>query len=75
MIITLMIVWWIGGLVGYLMIRQGFLVSFESALGKREAWDVSSVVFGIFSAIILGPLFIIVALVVKGRNCFGSRQK
>ncbi len=65
---------WSGlGLVGYFLMRQGFLVSYEAVLGKEKAWDWFDVILGI-PLVMTGPLAIMVALIVKGDSCFERRQ-
>ena len=64
-------IWLALGVVGYLMMRQGFLVSYERILGKEKAWDWSDKIGIIFS--IMGPIFILIAILVKGKSCFKKR--
>ncbi len=68
------IILWIAlGVVGYFMMRQGFLVEFEEkGVGKNVVWPWFMVLLGI-SSIALGPIFITMALEVQGRNCFRKR--
>ena len=69
----IVIIWLFLGICGYLMLRQGSLVSFESALGKRESWGYMDIALGI-PYILVGPIFIIQALALEGRNCFHRRN-
>ena len=64
---------WFGlGVVGYFLMRQGFLVDYENVLGKDEAWGWAEVVLGIL-LVVAGPLAIFIALALKGNSCFKKR--
>lgn len=72
--IILAVVWLVGGVLGYMMMRQGFLVKFEYCLGKDIAWEPFHVILGFFSALFAGPLFMLIALLICGRDCCRHRQ-
>ncbi len=74
MMITCLIVGWLLlGTIGYFLMRQGFLVDFEDALGERGAWGPDMILLGIVSVVLLGPLFILMAFIIKGKNCIKRR--
>ena len=73
MIICLIVVWLLLGVVGYFLMRQGFLVQFESALGEKWAWDSKDIILGIVSIVFGGPIFIIMAFSVQGKRCVKKR--
>ena len=60
MIITLITLWLLMGLAGYMFMRQGFLVDFEFLHGKEWAWDNGCTIVSLFG-ILVGPLFIALA--------------
>lgn len=68
------IVWELLGFVGYMMMRQGFLVEFEDSLGKQGAWGMREIGPGIILFPVIGPGFIVAALCVQGKVCFKKRQ-
>ncbi len=74
MLILYLLLWLLGGVVGYFLMRQAFLVDFEDVLGKTRAWGVPEILSGILS-VFMGPLFILVAFIVKGMSCFEKRRK
>ena len=67
-------IWWLLGWLGYFLMRQGFFVSFEYALGKQRAWNGADKIMGWLGTCI-GPIFVIIAVLVKGKNCFRKRNK
>lgn len=67
-------IWLILGLCGYFMLRQGFLVAFESCLGKEEAWDKDTKRLSMV-AIITRPIAMMYAVVICGGDCFHKRIK
>lgn len=73
MIYLILALWWIGGAIGYFLMRQGFLVTFERPLGKKQAWGVAEIVMGIVAGVIVGWLFVPMAFAVKGRDCIRKR--
>lgn len=70
--IALIILWEFLGICGYFMLRQGSLVSFERALGKKAAWGDADVLAGLLYTL-SGPIFFFQALLMEGRNCFRRR--
>lgn len=71
-LIIIAICWWLLGICGYFMMRQGSLVEFERALGKKEAWAYQDIVLGLIYTI-TGPISILQALKMSGKNCFRKR--
>lgn len=65
-------IWFLLGLCGHFLMRQGFLVAFEGCSGKKGAWDfwtkINSLIF-----IVGGPVQIIFALLICGSDCFRKR--
>ncbi len=74
-ILLILAIWWGLGFIGYMMMRQGFLVHFEPLLGKKRAWGITEIAAGILGMAAGGPLFILGALMVKGKYCFGKRKR
>lgn len=69
----LLLGWLVCGVAGYVMMRQGFLVRYETEWRpKKKVWGIGSVIAGIFSAL-SGPAFIAMALAVTGKSCFKKR--
>ncbi len=64
---------WIGGTLGYMLMRQGFLVDFEGVLGKRNVWQKADVFSGIVSGLAAGWVFVLIAFFVKGKFCLKRR--
>lgn len=72
--IYLAVLWLLLGVCGYLMLRQGFLVAFEASIGKLGAWDAPVVIVGLIG-ILYGPMMIVWALLICGRDCFRKRVR
>ena len=66
-------IWLLLGIVGYFMMRQGFLVAFEKGLGKRESWSFGEMSLGIL-CISYGVFNIFLALAICGKDCFLKRH-
>jgi hypothetical protein len=67
------VVWLTMGILGYMMMRQGFLVNFErEGHGKSKAWRSFDMYIGFFS-VLLGPIFIIISLGTVGKKAFQKR--
>ena len=60
------LIWLFLGIVGYFLMRQGFLVD----IGE---WPLLAKIGG-FVCIFFGPLFVIAALIVNKKNCFRKRM-
>lgn len=73
MLLIIAICWWLLGVCGYFMMRQGSLVEFERCLGKKVAWGGIDIVLGLLYTF-LGPLAILQALKMSGKNCFRKRN-
>ena len=74
MIVMGIILWLAAGAIGWWLMRQGFLVDFESSLGKKRAWGIKENVAGFFFAL-LGPVAILAAFFVTGTSCLKKRTK
>lgn len=71
-VLTAFAVWLSFGFVGYIIMRQGFLVEFEESMGKALAWTTDDMVHG-FCWTAGGPVFLMVAIMVCGKSCFKRR--
>ena len=64
--------WWLFGICGYFMMRQGSLVEFEKELGKKGAWDIWDILLAAMYTL-YGPMAILYAFCVYGKSCFRKR--
>ena len=67
---------WLGlGCTGWFLHRWGELNSFPSLRARGRAWTNGDNVMGLLSALVIGPIFIFIALRVSGKNCFRKPPK
>ncbi|KKL25485.1 hypothetical protein LCGC14_2404840 [marine sediment metagenome] len=74
MIYVLITAWLLMGAIGHMLMRQGFLVDFESSLGRKRAWDTKDNIVSIIG-ISSGPIAILMAFLVTGKRCLRKRPK
>ncbi len=68
----LIALWITSGIVGYFLMRQGFLVDHELSLGKKRAWRKRNIAVGMLGSL-YGPVFLLMAFMIKGASCLKRR--